>query len=48
MNKTKEQNNVMEMSIETIVRVVSGLGIAFDEVTNSASGLAALCHSLDT
>lgn len=47
MTEAKDQNGRMEKEVQTIVEVLSELGIAFNEVKNSAGKLASFAQNLN-
>jgi len=47
MTEAKEQNGQMEQEVQAIVEVLSQLGIAFNEVKNSAEELASFAQNLN-
>lgn len=47
MTEAKEQNGQMEKEVQAIVEVLSQLGIAFNEVKNSAEELASFAQNLN-
>ncbi len=47
MTEAKEQNDSMEKEVLAIAEVLNELGIAFEEVTNSAEKLANVAQHLN-
>ncbi|MHA6260764.1 protoglobin domain-containing protein [Sporosarcina sp. CAU 1771] len=46
MNETKFQNNKIEQELDSFLQVVKELGVAFEEVANSADGLTAITQEM--